>query len=108
NQNSEAASQYRNLVFLKVGMLKAKDHNKWEFHLIKTEENIEALDLAISLLKTGELANLEVDQNAKIALTQDEKYIQSIISSAELRTREKIKQSEEAKEQFEQLIFEME
>jgi hypothetical protein len=52
-------------VFLKVGMLKAKDHNKWEFHLIKTEENIEALDLAISLLKTGELANLEVDQNAK-------------------------------------------
>ncbi|MEF4261358.1 hypothetical protein U9Z10_17580 [Escherichia coli] len=108
NQNSEAASQYRNLVFLKVGMLKAKDHNKWEFHLIKTEENIEALDLAINLLKTGELANLEVDQNAKIALTQDEKYIQSIISSAELRTREKIKQSEEAKEQFEQLIFEME
>ncbi len=107
-QNSEASSQYRNLVFLKVGILKQKDSNQWEFHLIKTEENLESLDLAISLLKTGELANLEVDPNAKLALAQDEKYIQSIISSAELRAREKIKISNEAKEQFEQLIFEME
>ncbi|MEN4849431.1 hypothetical protein ABEH01_08365 [Pantoea agglomerans] len=107
NQNSEASSQYRNLVFLKVGMLKEKSNNQWEFHLIKTEENIESLDLAINLLKTGELANLEVDQNAKLALSQDEKYIQSIISSAELREREKISLSNEAKIQFEQLIFEM-
>lgn len=107
-QNSEASSQYRNLVFLKVGVLKQKDNNQWEFHLVKTEENLESLDLAISLLKTGELANLEVDPNAKLALAQDEKYIQSIISSAELRAREKIKISNEAKEQFEQLIFEME
>lgn len=107
NQNSEASSQYRNLVFLKVGVLKEKSNNKWEFHLIKTEENIESLDLAISLLKTGELANLEVDQNAKLALSQDDKYIQSIISSAELREREKISLSNEAKIQFEQLIFEM-
>ncbi|MFJ5451376.1 hypothetical protein [Pectobacterium carotovorum] len=107
NQNSEASSQYRNLVFLKVGMLKEKSNSKWEFHLIKTEENIESLDLAINLLKTGELANLEVDKNAKLALSQDEKYIQSIISSAELREREKVSLSNEAKIQFEQLIFEM-
>lgn len=103
--NSEAAVQYKNLVFLRVGTLKRVTSDRWEFHLSKTEENRDALNLAINLLRTGELSNLEVDQDARLALSKDEKYIQSVISAAELKKREKISLNEEIAAQFEQLIL---
>jgi hypothetical protein len=103
--NSEAASQYKNLVFLKVGMLVQIPGGRHQFKLNKTEENIDALNLAISLLRTGELANLEVNQEARLALSNDEKYIQSIISSAELKRREQVALDGEAKSEFEQLML---
>ena len=71
----------------------------------RTEENIEALNLAINLLRTGELSNLEVNQDARIALSKDEKYIQSIVSSAELKKRQTVALNEEAAQQYEQLIL---
>ena len=68
-------------------------------------KNVDALKLAINLLKTGELANLDVNQDARIALSKDETYIQSIISSAELKRREKLSLNEDAAEQYEQLLL---
>ena len=106
--NSEAAIQYQNLTLLRVGTIKAVGSSKWQFHLSKTEENIRALDLAINLLRTGELANLEVNQDARLALAKDEKYIQSVISAAELKQRQKIKLDEQSTAQWEQLILEYE
>lgn len=103
--NSEAASQYKELVFLRVGKLQKVGSDRHQFHLINTEENTRALDLAINLLKTGELANLEVAQDAKLALAKDEEYIQSIISAADLKKRRTVKINEEASQQFEQLIL---
>lgn len=103
--NSEAAVQYKNLVFLKVGSLKRTSSDRWEFHLSKTEENKKALDIAINLLRTGELSNLEVNQEARLALSKDEKYIQSVISSAELKKRDKMALNEDIATQFEQLIL---
>ncbi|WP_202649213.1 hypothetical protein [Vibrio fluvialis] len=103
--SSEAESQYKNLVFLKVGTMKPTSGGRYQFVLSRTEENIEALNLAISLLRTGELANLDVQKDAQIALSKDETYIQSIISSAELKKRESISVNNEANEQFEQLLL---
>lgn len=103
--NSEAASQYRNLVFLKVGSLRHTSGNRYQFRLNKTEENMEALSLAISLLRTGEMSSLEVNQDARLALSKDEKYIQSIISSAELKKRKQVALDADAANQFEQLIM---
>ena len=103
--NSEAAVQYQNLVFLRVGKLRPVGSNRWQFHLISTEENIKAIEIAINLLRTGELSDLDVDEEARIALSRDEKYIQSIISSAELQAREHTKLSEESASQFEQLLL---
>ncbi|MBE9108255.1 hypothetical protein IQ273_02310 [Nodosilinea sp. LEGE 07298] len=103
--NSEAAIQYRELVFLKVGKLKQLGSDRWEFHLVRTEENEKALTLAIDLLRTGELANLEVDQDARLALSKDDEYIQSVLSAAELKQRRKSKLNEEAAEQFDQMIL---
>ncbi|MDQ7735110.1 hypothetical protein QT231_20620 [Halomonas sp. SpR1] len=103
--NSEAANQYRNLVFLKVGSLRHTNGDRYQFCLNKTEENIAALSLAISLLITGEMSSLDVNQDARIALSKDEKYIQSIVSSAELKKRRQVALDEDAANQFEQLIM---
>ncbi|WP_274024721.1 hypothetical protein [Vibrio parahaemolyticus] len=106
--NSEAQNQYRNLVFLKVGSLRKTSSTQCQFVLNEQPENREALNLAISLLETGELAALDVQGEARLALSKDEKYIQSIISSAELSKRKQVAITNEAGEQFEQLILGLE
>lgn len=104
--NSEAQYQYRNLVVLKVGILVKTSNGRSQFMLDRKQtENIEAVNLAISLLETGDLANMDVNKEAQLALSKDETYIQSIISSAELKKRERINLDKSATEQFEQLIL---
>jgi len=103
--NSEARHQYHNLVVLRVATLKPVGTNRWQLHLNSTEENKKALDLAISLLATGMLAGMEVNQEARIALTKGEEYIQSLISASELKRRHKQIKDEQAAYEFEQLLF---
>jgi hypothetical protein len=103
--NSEAQNQYKNLVFLKVGRLVSVGSNRFQFQLDTQPENIEAVNLAISLLQTGDLANLDVKKEAQIALSKDEKYIQSIVSSAELKKREQVVMAHDASEQWEQFVL---
>lgn len=103
--NSEARDQYANLVVLRVATLKQTTPTRWQLHLHRTAENEEALRLAIGLLRTGEMANMEVNQEARIALSKDEKYIQSMIASSEMRVREKQIQNEEAQHEFDQLML---
>jgi hypothetical protein len=102
--NSEANDQYHNLVVLRVAGLRRAGIG-WQLHLNKTTENEAALDLAIKLLRTGNLAGMEVNQEARIALAKDEVYIQSLISAGELRKREKQVQNDQANHEFEQLLL---
>lgn len=103
--NSEAKDQYQNLVVLRVAHLKQTSSSQWQLHLNQTAENISALNLAIDLLRTGNLSNMEVNQEARIALSKDEQYIQSLISSQELRARPKQIQDDQANFEYEQLIL---
>ena len=103
--NSEARDQYKNLVVLKVATLQPTSSTRWQLHLHKTPENEEALDLAIRLLDSGELAGMEVDKDARIALTKDEEYIQSLISASELKKREREFENPEADYEFQQLLL---
>ena len=48
---------------------------------------------------------MEVNQEARIALTRGEEYIQSLISAAELKKRAKQIQDEQASHEFEQLLL---
>jgi hypothetical protein len=105
--NSEAKDQYQNLVVLRVAILKPVGFDRWELHLYKTPENNAALNLAIELLRTGSLAGMELNQEARIALTKDEEYIQSLISARDLKNRPKQIKDEEANHEFEQLILKM-
>lgn len=103
--NSEANAQYHNLVVLRVATLKQTSPGMWQLHLNRTAENEAALKLAIELLRTGSMAGMEVDKDARIALSKDEEYIQSLISSAELKKRKKQIQDEQANYEFEQLMM---
>lgn len=105
--NSEAPDQYRNLVILRVATIKPAGAGRWQLHLHRTPENDRALDLAIGLLRTGEMANMEVDQNARIALSKDEKYIQSMISATQLKERARQISNPEAEHEFEQLLLKL-
>lgn len=103
--NSDAQNQYRNLVVLRVAYLKETTSGRWQLHLLNTPENVDALNLAIQLLATGELAGMELNQDARIALGKDEKYIQSIVAATELRKRAQQATNEEAAHEFEQLML---
>ena len=103
--NSEADKQYQNLVQMRVGTLKPTGFGRSEFHLNATEENQQAIDLAIRMLATGQVSGMEVDQEARIALTKDDSYIQSLISASNLKTREKQISDPEAAEEFTQLML---
>ncbi len=105
--NSEARDQYHNLVVLRVARLKPTANNRWQLHLNRTEENEVALKLAIEMLRSGTMANMEVDQEARIALSKGEEYIQSLISSAELKKRQKQLTDAQAAHEFEQLILKL-
>jgi hypothetical protein len=106
--NSEAREQYHNLVVLRVAQLRPIGTSQWQLHLNRTPENSAALDLAINLLRTGSLADMEVNQQARIALTRDEEYIQSLISAKELKARQKQVNDAQTSHEFEQLILKLE
>jgi len=105
--NSDARVQYGNLVALRIGKLVklAPNSDRYEFHLIENEENLEAVNEAIALLQTGESATTGVSAQARLALTQEERYIQSVVAAAKLKKREKVPLGPEEQREIEQLIL---
>lgn len=102
--NSEAAHQYKNLAALKVGRL-VKAGSRHEFHIIDTPENIKAVNEALALVQGGGSNYSGVQDEASIALTQDEQYIQSLVASKKLREVKKPTLSVEDRHEMEQLLL---
>lgn len=88
---TEATQQYLELVHLRVGQLIPVGGGFSEFRIIDTEENKEALQIAYSLVTTGVVKGMEVDDDARKALQQSQEYVESIVASGELRKRTYIK-----------------
>ncbi|MEC3886931.1 hypothetical protein [Xanthomonas campestris] len=105
--NSEARQQYQNLVVLKFAYLKQTSSDRWQLCLNRTQENEAALTLAISLLRTGQLADMEISSEAKIALGKGEEYIQSLISASEIKKRQLQVADPQATYEFEQLLLKL-
>lgn len=105
--NSEAKDQYQNLQTRRIGQLREAKPGQWEFHLIRTPENLSALSLAIGLLQTGKMADMEVGQEARIAFSRDETYVQSQIAAAEMRRRDQQIQNEEAAHEWKQMMMKL-
>lgn len=102
--NTEAIQQYNQLALMRVGQL-IPDTRGHRFVLTQTPENISALDLAINLLNTGEITNMEINEDVRIALQKDQSYIESIIASTKLREGEKIALDEETKAELDNLLI---
>lgn len=102
---TETKAQYQQLAIMRVGRIEHTGSGWHKFVLIDTEENTRALDLAISLLSTGSIKNMEIDQEARIALQKDQTYIESIISAGKLRKAGKVELDEETKEEIDNLLL---
>lgn len=105
--NSEAAIQYRNLVTLRVGTLRKITSTRYQFHLIEGEENKRAIDEAISLVSTGTSAQSGVKEEARLALGQDERYVQSILGAAKVREISRPTLSEKEQAEMQQLLLDL-
>lgn len=105
--NSDAKTQYGNLVALRVGKLVKVASDRFEFHLIENEENIEAVDEALSLVSFGHSAGANLQNDARLALTQDERYVQSVVSAAKLKKVQIVPLGPEENEEVEQLLLKL-
>ncbi|HEY0016383.1 MAG TPA: hypothetical protein VGC13_08695 [Longimicrobium sp.] len=101
---TEATEQYRKLVHLRIGRLVSAGSGFSEFHIIQTDENKEALTIAYDLVSGGSARGVEVDEEARKALQQDQTYIESLVAAAELRKREVISLDTEQAEQLDLLL----
>lgn len=90
---------------MRVGFLKPTGFGRSQFHLHRTTENDDAINLAIRMLASGSVSGMEVDKEARIALSKGDEYIQSLISSAQLKNRPRQIVDPEAKEEFTQLML---
>ncbi|MDB5992756.1 MAG: hypothetical protein JWQ10_4159 [Herbaspirillum sp.] len=105
--NSEAAIQYRNLVELHVGRLVHTSGTMHQLQLIDTPENIKAIDEAIALLQTGQTNLSAIDEDARITLSQDETYLNSVTSSTNFRKVAKLALLDDEKNEVEQLLLDL-
>ena len=106
NANTEALEQYKMLTVNRVGFLEDAGDGWYRFRLHDIEENVQALDTAISILSSGTINGLEVNKDARLALQKDQSYIESIISSHKLREKENVTLSEEHQLEIDTLLLE--
>jgi len=78
--NTEALEQYRQLVVLRVGRLVHVSGARWyRFELIDTPENLEAVEMALLLIK-GEQLPLATNEEITLALQKGQEYVESLVS----------------------------
>ncbi|MFW8627289.1 hypothetical protein [Deinococcus sp. ME38] len=81
NTNTEAIHQYKEVVNLRIARLGSRNGNWSTLELIDTQENNEALDMAISMLDTGNIGTQAVDKDAVLALREGQEYLDTLIGS---------------------------
>lgn len=103
--NSEAIGQYGKLALeYHLGYFKQTAPGMFQFHLNATEENKEAVNIAIGLLTSSDQVDLRVDRTSQNLLRGDEAYVRSEIAAREIRQRPR-NTSEEASEHWVQLTL---
>lgn len=105
--NTEARLQYGKVAgTFNIGYFVETKLGWHQFHLRKTEENREAVELAIMLAEGGKArVEMREDKEARALLQMDDKYVSSVLGSRTLRARQKVAPSAAAKEQWEQLTL---
>ncbi|AXV15579.1 hypothetical protein CYG48_07640 [Neorhizobium sp. SOG26] len=104
--STEAHLQYGTLVSLKVAVLEETTPGWHRLRLVQTQENIEAINMALAMLRTGDPGSIEIDRDAVIALESDESYVESVVSAAQFRERSTHVLDPEATKIFNNLLLE--
>jgi hypothetical protein len=103
---SDYAEQYQNLVHLRVAQLVKLEGGYRQLKIIDTPENRESLKIAHRLVQGDTPPDLTVDNEAMSAMSGQQEYIESLISSRNLRERETITLSDETAYEVSQLLLE--
>ena len=102
---TEAAQQYQNLVYLRIARLNDLGNGFKQLEIIDTEENKEALGIAYDLVNAGTASGIEVDEDARRALQEDQSYIESLVSSGDLQRSREVTLSHEQEHQLESYLL---
>jgi len=103
--STEALEQYRQLTVLRVGRLEDNGRGWNSFVLIDSEENIEAVNLAMDLVSLGEGQGLEIDDEVRLSIRKGQSYVESLVSASKLKEREPVNISEEHQEELDKLLI---
>ena len=104
---TEAAEQYKNLVYLRIATLIDVGHGFKRLEIIDTQENREALDIAYDLVNAGTASGIEVDEDARRALQAGYSYTESLISSGDLKKNVKVKLSQGQNREIEEYFLKL-
>lgn len=105
--STEAAHQYKNLAVLGLGRLNQVSGNFYRFHLIDVPENLQAIDIANSLLAGERPGDLEQDAQARLLLGRGEEYVRSHLGSSKLRQAPKAVVSKRAENEMQQFLLQL-
>jgi len=102
---TEFTQQYSNLVIMRIGRVVDIGSGYSRFEIIDTPENREALEIAYGLVNDGKVSGFDIDNEARMALQREQSYVESLISSAELRKTRQIDLSQESKDELADLLL---
>jgi len=104
---SDYSEQYNNLVKHRIARLEPLQGGFFQLKIIATPENIEALNIAYSLIQGQSTTGLGVDQEAVSALVGPSEYVESLISSKHLREKQPVSLAGDTNIELEQLLLEL-
>ncbi|RON42943.1 hypothetical protein [Pseudomonas frederiksbergensis] len=102
---SDYAEQYQNLVHLRIAQLVPTQGGYTQLKIIDTPENRESLNIAYNLVQGSLPPDIRVDKDAHRAMTGPQDYLESLVSSKNMREREKIILSGESEFEVSQLLL---
>jgi len=102
--NTEALEQYQKLVVLRLGRL-VNIGGQWaRFELIETVENLEAVEMAIALMK-GEGAAPQPDEDVVLAFQKGDLYVESVLGRQKLKEQERVELDPETQDEIDNLFY---
>lgn len=102
---TDYTEQYQNLVHLRVAQLVKLDGGYRQLKIIDTPDNRESLKIAYQLVQGETPPDLTVDKEAMKAMTGQQDFVESLVSSRILRDRETITLSDEGAYELDQLLL---
>jgi hypothetical protein len=102
---TDYSQQYKNLVHSRIAQLVELSNGYRQLKIIDTPENRESLLIAYQLVQGDTPPDLAVDQEAMNAMSGDQEYVESLVSSRLMRDKETITLSEEKQFEIGQILL---